>query len=124
MDMTQEPAVKRETETGTPPVRINASGVPLVGGSRVTLASVAHHFFDQRRSPAEIVESFPTLTISDVEAAIVFYRLNREEMDRVLANLDAAAERMRAEYVAQGGNATLRAAWAAKQGQPNASPAV
>lgn len=75
-------------------------GTWRVAGTRVSLASVAHAYRDGRL-PEAIAADFPGLTLEQVYGAIAFYPRHRTDIDRHLADLDAAWGRFRAESEAR-----------------------
>lgn len=78
----------------TVPLRTDEHGVVRIGGTRVTL-DVVVHAFDAGASPEEIVESFPTLTLSDVYATIAYLLRHRSEVDDYLRQQAEEAEAIR-----------------------------
>jgi uncharacterized protein (DUF433 family) len=66
------------------PLRTDPDGVVRVGGTRVTLDSVAYSF--QEGSTAEqILEQYPSLRLADVYAVIGYYLRHREEVEAYVA---------------------------------------
>ena len=65
-----------------------------VEGSRVSLDSVVHAWLDGR-SPEAIADSFPSLTLERIHGVIAFYLRHREEVDRHLAEQDAAWDELK-----------------------------
>jgi uncharacterized protein (DUF433 family) len=59
-----------------------------IGGSRVSLDSIVHAYWEGK-SPEAIVEEFPSLSAEQVFGAIAFYLRNRQEIDRYLCDQDA-----------------------------------
>jgi uncharacterized protein (DUF433 family) len=59
-----------------------------VAGSRVSLDSVVHAWWDGRL-PEAIVADFPRLTLEQVHGAIAYYLGHRSEVDRTLAEQDS-----------------------------------
>ena len=58
-----------------------------VTGTRVSLDSVVHAYW-QGRLPEAIVVDFPSLTLEQVHGAIAFYLRNRAEIDAYLVQQD------------------------------------
>ena len=91
-----------------PPIRINADGVALVGGTRVRLETVITAFH-QGDSPEQIVDNYDALTLADVYATIAYYLFHREEVDAyirrrfTLLNLPGTRKNL---YAFQAGMAT------------------
>lgn len=59
-----------------------------IAGSRVSLDSVVHAWWDGRL-PEAIVADFPSLTLEQVHGAIAYYLRHRSEVDRHLAEQDS-----------------------------------
>ncbi len=86
-------AIQGQTETtkatSSPPqdrVRIVSTpgmcgGRPRIDGHRITVEDVAIWHERMGMSPDEIVSSRPTITLSDVHAALAYYYENRERID-------------------------------------------
>jgi uncharacterized protein (DUF433 family) len=77
----------------TPGVR---GGKPRIAGHRITVADVAIWHERMGMSPDEIVSEYPTITLSDVYAALAYYFDHREEVDREIREAEEFAERFRA----------------------------
>ena len=73
-----------------------------VTGSRVSLDSVVHAYWDGRL-PEAIVADFPTLTLEQVHGAIAFYLRHRAEIDRYISTQDEQWSAVRAESEAKHG---------------------
>jgi len=56
-------------------------GRPRIDGHRITVEDVAIWHERMGMSPDEIVSSRPTITLSDVHAALAYYYENRERID-------------------------------------------
>ncbi|OJW16808.1 MAG: hypothetical protein BGO49_15990 [Planctomycetales bacterium 71-10] len=78
----------------TPGVR---GGKPRIDGHRVTVADVAVWHERQGLSPDEIVDAHPSLTLSDVHAALAYYFENRDRTDAEILEGERLAERLRAD---------------------------
>jgi uncharacterized protein (DUF433 family) len=78
------------------PIRVNAAGVAVVGGTRVPLDTVVS-YYEGGASPETIVERFPTLALGDVYAAIAYYLRHKEQVAAYLAERRRVAEGLRAE---------------------------
>jgi uncharacterized protein (DUF433 family) len=68
------------------------NGAPRIAGTRVSLASVVIHFQDGR-TPEQIVDSFPTLTLAKVYGAIAYYLENEKLIQDYLAETQRDFER-------------------------------
>jgi uncharacterized protein (DUF433 family) len=83
-------------------------GRPRIDGHRITVEDVALWHERMGMSPAEIVSAYPTLTPSDVHAALAYYYEHRERVDaaieegkRFVAELKARAGPSRLHEVLQ-----------------------
>ena len=72
------------------------NGGYYVAGSRVSLDSVVYAWL-RGESPLGIVESFPSLSLNQVNAAIEYYLANRQMVDEYLERQHAEFERLAAE---------------------------
>jgi len=85
---TQRQAERTEATTGPLPDRVRivitpgtCGGKPRIDGHRIT---VKHIVLDHQRgwmSPDEIVSAYPSLTLSDVYAALAYYHDHRADID-------------------------------------------
>jgi uncharacterized protein (DUF433 family) len=89
----------QNTATAPPPDRVRVvatpgvrGGKPRIDGHRVTVADVAVWHERQGLSPDEIVDGHPSLTLSDVHAALAYYFENRDRIDAEILE----GERLRA----------------------------
>lgn len=96
------------------PLITDQHGVVRVAGTRVTLEVIVHAF-DAGASPEEIVESFPTLTLSDVYATITYLLRHRSEVDAYLAAQAEAAAALRRKIEQRYPTADLRKKLRARQ---------
>jgi len=102
-------AIQGQTEitqaTSSPPldrVRIVSTpgmcgGRPRIDGHRITVEDVAIWHERMGMSPDEIVSSRPTITLSDVHAALAYYYENRERIDADIAEGAKFVAEMRAK---------------------------
>jgi uncharacterized protein (DUF433 family) len=77
----------------TPGVR---GGKPRIAGHRITVSDVAIWHQRMGMSPDEIVSEYPTITLSDVHAALAYYFDHRDEVDREIRDGEEFAEKLRA----------------------------
>ena len=77
----------------TPSIR---GGKPRIDGHRITVADVAIWYQRMGMSPDEIVSTFPTITLSDVHAALAYYYEHRDRIDADIREGEEAAEKLRA----------------------------
>jgi uncharacterized protein (DUF433 family) len=65
-----------------------------ISGSRVSLDSIVHAYWEGK-SPEAIVEEFPTLSAERVYGAIAFYLNRRQEVDDFLTQQERKFEELR-----------------------------
>jgi uncharacterized protein (DUF433 family) len=78
----QLPPADRVRIVNTPGVR---GGRPRIDGHRITVADVAIWHERMGLSPDEIVSSHPSITLSDVHAALAYYYEHRPQIDADIA---------------------------------------
>ena len=66
-------------------------------GTRVGIESVLYEYVHRQQTPEAIAQRFPTLTLDQVYAAILYYLRNRPQMDAYLADWLEWSYRVRAE---------------------------
>jgi uncharacterized protein (DUF433 family) len=71
-------------------------GKPRISGHRITVSDVAIWHERMGMSPDEIVSEYPTITLSDVHAALAYYFDHRDEVDREIRDGEEFAEKLRA----------------------------
>ena len=97
--------------TGSPhaePARIvstpgTCGGKPRIAAHRITVKHIVICYQRNGQSPDEIVSDYPSLTLSDVHAALAYYFDHRAEIDAEIAADDAhwaEVERQHAEPLA------------------------
>jgi uncharacterized protein (DUF433 family) len=69
--------------TKTPGV---CGGKACIAGHRIRVMDVVAHHEHAGRSPAEILEHFPGVTLGDVYAALAYYHDHRAEIEADFAN--------------------------------------
>ena len=79
--------------TMTIPLRTDEHGAIRVGNTRVLLELVIHAYY-AGETPEGIVDSYPTLTTSDVYAVIAYYLAHREEINTYVRQRDEQAEQI------------------------------
>ena len=77
----------------TPGIR---GGKPRIAGHRITVSDVAIWHERLGMSPDEIVSEYPTITLSDVHAALAYYYDHRDEVDREIQEGDQFVHKLRA----------------------------
>jgi uncharacterized protein (DUF433 family) len=100
---TQVPSSQAATSAVPPPDRVRIvstpgvrGGKPRIDGHRITVADVAVWHERMGMSPDEIVYNYPSITLSDVYAALAYYFENRERIDSDIAEGEKLAETLRA----------------------------
>jgi uncharacterized protein (DUF433 family) len=86
------PSADRVRIVSTPGTR---GGKPRIDGHRITVADVAIWYERMAMSPDEIVSTYPTITLSDVHAALAYYYEHRERIDADIRDGEEAAEALR-----------------------------
>ena len=66
-------------------------------GTRVGIETVLHDFLYWKRTPEEIAQSYPTLTLEQVYATILYYLHHQETITQYLNNWRKHSRRMREE---------------------------
>jgi uncharacterized protein (DUF433 family) len=93
-DSTFEPRPDRVRIVSTPGM---CGGRPRIDGHRITVADIAIWHERMGMAPDEIVFAHPTLTLSDVHAALAYYFENRETIDNSIREDEQFAAEMRAK---------------------------
>jgi uncharacterized protein (DUF433 family) len=83
-------------EPRLPPLTTGPDGVIRVAGTRVSLETVVYAF-DAGSSAEEIVEQYPTLSLSNVYAVISYALDNRQSVDEYVALRRQGTDALRAE---------------------------
>jgi uncharacterized protein (DUF433 family) len=81
------------------PLKTDARGKIRVGDSRVLLELVIYAF-QQGETAESIVDSYPTLKLSDVYAVLAYYLTHRAEVDGYMQEAQETAEQIRREVEA------------------------
>ena len=68
-----------------------------IKGSRIGIESVLYEYIHREQTPEAIVARFPTLTLEQVYATILYYIQNRERVEAYIADWLEYGRRMRAE---------------------------
>lgn len=55
-------------------------------GTRIGIETILYNFIHRSRTPEEIVESYPSLTLEQVYATILYYLHNKEAVSAYLTN--------------------------------------
>ncbi len=81
-------------------VRIDAHGVPRVGGTRIPVDTVITAY-KLGSTPEQIVDDFPTLQLADVYTIIGHYLRHRPDVDAYLSERERQAKEIRREVEAR-----------------------
>src|SRR6516164_9547269 len=90
----QPPPADRVRIVSTPDVR---GGRPRIDGHRITVQDVAIWHERMGCSPDEIVSSHPSITLSDVHAALAYYYEHRQQIDAEIAADEQFVEELKAK---------------------------
>ena len=72
-------------------------GRPRIDGHRITVEDVAIWHERMGMSPDEIVSAYPSITLSDVHAALAYYYENREIIDASIREGERFVAEMKAK---------------------------
>lgn len=76
---------------------ILAPGDIRLEGTRVGIESILYEYIYRARTAEEIAQTYPSLTLEQVYATILYYLHNREAINQYLTDWIEHGERMRAE---------------------------
>jgi uncharacterized protein (DUF433 family) len=88
------PPADRVRIVSTPGV---CAGRPRIDGHRITVEDVAVWHERMAMSPDEIVSAHPSITLSDVHAALAYYYENRKQIDAAIQEGERFVAEMRAK---------------------------
>ena len=74
------------------PYMSQEDGALRIAGTRVGLDTIVD-YFQEGRTPEQIVQSFPTVTLAQVYGAIAYYLENKKLVDEFFAEVDREFER-------------------------------
>ena len=89
-----QPPADRVRIVSTPGV---CGGRPRIDGHRITVEDVAIWHERMGMSPDEIVSGHPSITLSDVHAALAYYYDHREQIDQAILDGQPFAEELKAK---------------------------
>lgn len=72
------------------------NGGYYVAGTRISLDSVVYGFL-RGKTPEEIRESYPGLTLEEISGALAYYEMNKATVDEYLSQGELEFDRMREE---------------------------
>jgi uncharacterized protein (DUF433 family) len=64
-------------------------------GHRIGIESILYEYIHNDKSPEEMVVRFPTLTLEEIYATILYYLRNQEQLDKYMTDWLEHGERMR-----------------------------
>jgi uncharacterized protein (DUF433 family) len=91
----REPAPDRVRIVSTPGT---CGGRPRIDGHRITVEDVAIWHERMGMSPDEIVSSYPSITLTDVHAALAYYYENRARIDADILDGERFVREMKAKF--------------------------
>ena len=68
-----------------------------IKGHRIGIEDVLYEYIFNARSPDELQQRFPTLTLEEIYATLTYYHRNQEKIDAYLNDWIEFGKRMRAE---------------------------
>ena len=80
----------------------------LIKGHRIGIESVLYEYIHRAQTPEEIADRFPTLSLEQIYATILYYLHNKEQIDAYLTEWLEYGRRMRAEQARNPTPAMLR----------------
>ncbi len=79
-----------------------------IKGTRVGIESVLYEFIHQEQQPEAIVKRFPSVTLEQVYATILYYLSNKSRIEAYMTDWLAFGQRMRAEQAKNPSPAVVR----------------
>src|SRR4051794_1133489 len=73
-------------------------GKACIAGHRIRVLDIVAQYEGAGRSPTEIVEQFPSITLADIHAAIAYYLDHREEIEAESQQAREVADKYRAMF--------------------------
>ena len=86
-------------------------------GTRVGIESILYEFIHREQSPEAIVKRFPSLTLEQVYATILYYLQNKATIETYMTEWLAFGQRMRAEQAKNPPPVVVRLRQLKQQGQ-------
>ena len=71
-------------------------GKPHIAGHRIKVQDIAIWYEEMNLSPQQIVDRYPTITLSDVHAALAYYYDHKQEIQQQIEEDEALEAEMRA----------------------------
>jgi uncharacterized protein (DUF433 family) len=66
-------------------------------GHRIGIESILYEYIHRDQTPEEIVDTFPTLSLEQIYATILYYLHNREKIDTYITQWIEHGQKMREE---------------------------
>ena len=79
-----------------------------IKGHRIGIESVLYEYIYRAQSPEQIAQRFPSLSLEQIYATILYYHHNKEQVDRYIADWLEWGERMREEQARNPSPAILK----------------
>lgn len=89
-------------------ITFNADGYPIVKGTRTKVVQIVMDFKGNGWTADEIHANHPYLSLAQIHAALVYYRENKEEIERDIERRDALIEQIMSETQANSIRPLLR----------------
>lgn len=68
-----------------------------IKGHRIGIESILYEYIHNAQTPEEMAARFPTLTLEQIYAALLYYHHNKERLDKYVADWLEFGRRMREE---------------------------
>jgi len=71
-----------------------------IRGHRIGIEDVLYEYIYNEMTPADLTARFPSLSLEEIYAALLYYHRNQEAMDAYIANWLAFGDHMRTQQAA------------------------
>jgi len=78
-------------------IDVDEKGIARIAGSRIKVKHLVIEHQVHGRTPEQLHESHPHITLSQIHAALAYYHDNKATIDQQIRDDEAIVERMRAE---------------------------
>jgi uncharacterized protein (DUF433 family) len=103
------------------PLEADDRGTVRVRGTRVTLDSIVHAFLDGASAEEIAAEQFPTVSLDDAYAVVLYYLRHRNAVDAYLRQREEEGDRIQTQMEARFDKAGLRDRLLARRSRRSAS---
>jgi uncharacterized protein (DUF433 family) len=79
-----------------------------IKGHRIGIESVLYEYIHNAKTPDELAVRFPTLTLEEIYATLLYYHRNKEQVDRYITDWLEFGRRMREEQARNPSPAILK----------------